>query len=181
MFSACKGLRTDESPKIYFDLQEKLEEQILILLDEKASLTKTAILDGKEQTVEITPDSTRWHNELQLFLSATINKPNYKDLYTIEEKPDPNSNLTIRSYVHIDQKAMIPEMDVYYLKDIDNTVKISLKYKDQNVGFVADRHLTLQFEEINNEFLLKQYTISGFQKIIGMDTVKYEVIAFIKY
>ncbi len=176
--------RSERKPvDIHFDLDERVQIIIDQLDGYEYSLTKLATMDGVEESTSLTDlDSARWARELELFSSANINQPQFQGVYEIFDRPDENSNLTVRRYEHIEpMDANIPWMEVRYLNKLENCKSVTLEYREKNTGFSVFRILSMNFEDIRGENLLKDYSVKGYQKIFGQDTVKFFIQGELSY
>jgi hypothetical protein len=160
--------------KSYFDFDSLVTQQVKSLA--KSKWRKISTLNKKADTVSIQPDSLQWSNELDAFRQLdAINKPVLKGNYTVEEKKDIHSNLTIRSFkLKITNreklKSSVPFVDFYYFNQVSDLRRIVAVYEESNMLFSSRRQLSLEFEEGTQKKLIG-YKISGFQKMMLTDSV----------
>lgn len=153
-----------------------LHAQAIHLSLRQASLSKEIVLQGKQETVKHTPkDSTAWLKELEAFaVMATINKPVNRDHYSITESVDSRSNLRIRSF-STDDVLAVPFVRVYYYRTPANIRRIESAYVTHNDLYKTYRTLTLEFEDVRGTPVIASYSITGDQKMIMDDTVRYDI------
>jgi hypothetical protein len=173
-FTACKQ-STLTYDKPYFDFDSLMTKQVTLLSKSNDSIKKVANMDGKEDTASFVADSTALAHELDVFLQLDIiNKPLFKSAYSyLANEKDLKSNLSVRTY-RLNEKVKSPVSFVrfYYLDDFKNIKKIESSFQEQNTLYFSKRNLRLEF---NDEMLLKAYSISGVQKMILNDSVKFTV------
>lgn len=181
IFVSCNSGEKD-SVDLYFDLEAKVNLTVDQLVANSHVLTKFASLNDETDTALVEPDTLQWKRELELFSTANINKIQYKGVYAVEDKNDENSNLQIRTYTHLDpEKANVTWMEVHYLEDFERVSFIKLNYKENNAGFSVYRDLSMNYEAIRGEYFLSSYSIEGYQKILGQDTVQFNIVGDISY
>ena len=178
---ACSNEQTGVD--LYPDMKVRVTNLVETLRDRPITLEKIGTMDGEMDTTIVTDlDSAQWSRELQLFSSANFNKSIYRDLYQLEDRPDKSSNLTVRTYTYVGEKKVPVEwMEIRFLDDPDNWHNIKLKYRESNTGFMAHRDLEMNFEDVRGNYRIRNYSIRGYQKIIGQDTVKFSIIGTVKY
>ncbi len=87
VFAVCAiscGKANKESVPHYFDIAGYFKQEQWRLNRENPAILKTVSAEGKEQTKTI--GNIQWKKELELFRESDINKPGWKDRYTIVEK-----------------------------------------------------------------------------------------------
>lgn len=159
----------------YYNIDSLIENQVKILAENKAELTKVNGHSG-DTTLSIVLDTTGWEQELQLFATMDINKPALVDVYETTTLKDSVSNLLIRQYKSTAQKAEVQELNIYYFENIDNLKKISAKLHKENKLFNASRQLQMTFTDINSRSVLKSYQLNGYQKLSLRDSIATNVV-----
>ena len=174
IFISCK--ESSKKADSYFD--SLVNAQVTILSKAQASLTKHAFIDGKEDETTFLPDSAVWENELDIFRQLAVSeRPAYRDAYRIEDGVnDVKSNLTIRSY-QAQRPMPVQELKFYYHDQFQRLKKIEAAYREQNTLFTTSRKLEMNFEEINGQSVLSSYGITGIQKMVMTDSVKFSIQA----
>lgn len=155
----------------YFNVNQLLDQQIALLSKSKTVVNKEANIDSLQEQSTFVPDSLGWANELEVFrYLEVINKPIYQGLYELVDQKDEHSNLKVRV---LKAKAEVPvrEFKIYYQDTFDHLKRIEAEIEEKNSLYYSSRKLSLQFDEM----LLSQYRISGVQKMILRDSVKYSI------
>jgi hypothetical protein len=158
----------------YFD--SLVMAQVAHLSKAKASVTKKAALDGKEDQSTFVPDSSTWEYELGIFrqLSA-FERPAYRNAYRVEDGiKDGTSNLIIRRY-QATEKNPVTELRFYYFNEFKDLKKIEAIYRQQNWLYATTRHLSMEFEDVEGEPVLTGYRIEGAQKMVLGDSVRFSI------
>lgn len=173
--SSCETTRRDT--KYYYALDSVLTEQVQYLTLSHATLSKKATIDGKEETISFIPkDTTRWKYELDVFAALNdINKPaNVGKYHTEQGLKDSNSNLFIYT-IESTETLPVVFLKVYYLDNLSNIRKIEGLYREESSLLQSSRHLSMEFESINNKIVLTSYSITGGQKMLLRDSVQFSV------
>lgn len=177
--SSCENKRTDT--KRYYTLDSLLKEQVQYLTQSHATLEKKAFLDGKTGVSSFIPqDTTRWKHELDVFAELNdINKPaNVGKYHTKRDVKDPNSNLLIYQMESTETLPVV-FLKVYYLDNLSNIRKIEGLYREESSLLKSSRHLSMEFQNINNKIVLTSYSITGGQKMLLGDTVQFSVTGMV--
>jgi len=173
--SSCGNKRSDT--KYYYALDSLLNEQTKFLSETKAKLTKTAQIDGQEETKSYIPKSdTAWRYELDVFAALNdINKPGSVGKYKTQQNvKDVKSNLLVYS-IESTEKMPVMFLKVYYLETLSNIRRIEGLYQEENSLLKNSRQLSMEFQNINNKIILTSYSVTGDQKMILGDTVRFSV------
>ena len=158
----------------YFD--SLVTNQVSVLSLAKASIIKQASIDGNHDETTFTPDSTLWESELDIFRQLEIyERPAYKDAYEMKDGiADEKSNLTVRSY-HSLKNIPVRDLKFYYHDQFQQLKKIEATYQDKNTLYTTRRSLQMEFDEVNGKSVLSAYSISGVQKMVLSDSVKFSI------
>jgi hypothetical protein len=173
-FIACKqaNLKYD---KPYFDFDSLVNVQIKKISNTKDSIRKDAVIDGKQDHSSFVIDSTRLAHEWDVFRQLdVINKPLYKGNYEITEGKDTKSNLQVRTY-QSKIKSPIPFVRFYFHNDFKNLKKIESNYQEENALYFTKRDLMMALDDLSGELLIKDYSITGSQKMILSDSVRFSI------
>ena len=168
------------SKQTYLDIDSLIDVQIKNLTLAGAHVEKTAVLGNTSDQSQFVPDSTGWSSELDVFRELnTINKPIYKDQYVITDgEKDSNSNLIIRTYQAKDDLP-VRSLSLYYYKSLNSIKKLKAVYNKENILYSTERTLTMNFDEVKGKHLLADYSVSGIQKMIVSDTVRFSITCHI--
>ncbi len=173
-FIACKqaNLKYD---KPYFDFDSLITSQIQKQMSNKDSIYKVAMIDSKQDHSLFLIDSTRLAHEWDVFRQLdVINKPLYKGNYEITEGKDTKSNLQVRTY-QSKIKSPIPFVRFYFHDDFKNLKKIESNYQEENALYFTKRDLMMALDDLSGELLIKDYSITGSQKMILSDSVRFSI------
>lgn len=163
----------------FFDVQELMNEQALLLDSLKPSLHKIAHLGDKSDNTVFTPDSADWRREFDIFLELNIDKPVLWDMYEEEEFYDSAASAEVLRYKLNDPKAKgVTCLDIY--RRGGQLVMVKGEYREQSLLYVASRKLLIDFSTSNGP-RLSNYSVEGWQKIIFQDTSFYEIKAEVLY
>lgn len=171
IFSSCQQSEV-KYDKPYFDFDSLVSEQVKSMA--KSKWKKIFRLNQKSDTVVIQPDSMR--AELDIFTQLdVINKPIFKNRYSVEEKKDVHSNLLVRSYRFREDemdklKSPVPLVEFYFYNQFSDLRKIVSVINEKNLLLNSSRQLSLEFEEGNQKKIVA-YEIKGFQKMLLADSV----------
>jgi hypothetical protein len=173
-FIACKqaNLKYD---KPYFDFDSLVNVQIEKNSINKDSIHKVAVIDGKQDRSVFIIDSLRLAHEWDVFRQLdVINKPLYKGNYEITEGKDTKSNLQVRTY-QSKIKSPVPFVRFYFQNEFKNIKKIESNYEEKNSLYFTKRDLMMTLDDLSGESLIKNYSITGSQKMILSDSVKFSI------
>ena len=123
-------------------------------------------------------DSASLARELDIFRQMDIiNKPLFRDQYSLSSAPDTKSNLTVQSF-----EPKIPSpiqyVKLYYLNDLHHLKKIEARFEEENSLYYTRRDYVLEFNEFNQVPLLARSSVQGIQKMIMNDSVAFSVTSF---
>lgn len=160
-----------------------LDAQVQMLTNQKASVLKTASIDGKTSTSSIVvEDSASWAQELDVFRQlASVNQPAYTDKYeVVDNLPDANSNLRILS-ISTTERLPIRNLKVFYQDQRAKVRRVEASYFEANSIYSGSRNLILEFQEFQGQLSLTRYAIKGGQKMVLGDSITYQVEVVIEY
>lgn len=180
-FVACEDTKKSEKVVFYYDLENQISNQIALLTNKKAEINKTVILDGKLSETSYRPDSAQWADELNLLLSIDINMPKYQGLYTQLVENDKNSNLKICTFSHqLNDNVRVPYIKIYYLENINEPKKIEGEFIEHSSVSDSYRKISVDFELIEDNNIMTGYEIDGYQKLLTIDSVTFQLSAKLK-
>jgi len=135
-------------------------------------LNKTVSIGEKQEQIKITPDTTQWKNELEIFrLIGQVNKPSFRDAYVVTDVRDTNSNLMVRE-IKAQREVPVSLMKLFYLRTPDDLRKIEATVVEENAVYSNSRLLVLELAR-NHE--LHSYRVEGFQKMVMSDSVRFVI------
>ncbi len=162
--------------KPYFDFDSLINTQVAELVKANASLSKTVSLDGRSDRSTMKIDSAILAHELDVFRQLdVINKPLYRDAFEISDgEKDSRSNLIVRKYKS-KNPSPVPFVNFYYQNDFLHLKKIESYYVENNTLYSTKRQLQLDFDDTSGKLLLSRYVLTGTQKMILSDSVKFSI------
>lgn len=169
--AACE--RKPQQQEGYFAFDSLLQAQLNLLLANNASISKSAVLKGIESSETLTPDSSSWVSEFQVFSGLEVmNKAIYRNQYKKEvEKTGTSKRIRFEAL-----KADLPVQKLTLAYDNDNRlVSLEADFNESNSMYYASRTLKLEFENLKETMVLSQYSIIGGQKMFLADSVTYAV------
>ena len=161
--SSGNELRTHD----YFDLQSFFTQQIHTLDSLKPTVNKTVFLNEKKEEKKL--KEINWKEELSVFLESDINKPAWKDKYTVDTslKDDPNIYFYIIRFTAKDKNLKTQKITLNIIKDIEQIQSVYVKNVTENFLYSSVSNLMFLPE--------KEYSISTVQKIRFVSQDKFEV------
>lgn len=162
--------------KPYFDFDSLINIHVASLVKANTSLSKTVSLDGRSDQSTMKIDSAILAHELDVFRQLDlINKPLYRDTYEISDgEKDSHSNLMVRQYKS-KNPSPVPFVNFYYQNDFLHLRKIESYYVENNTLYSTKRQLQLDFDDSSGKLLLSRYVLTGTQKMILSDSVKFSI------
>ncbi|HQQ82507.1 MAG TPA: hypothetical protein PK059_04910 [Cyclobacteriaceae bacterium] len=172
MTTGCQQATT-QTEKI-LDFRGMIDRQVDQLSSEQRHLTKVAVMDQNQSDSTFLPTRSIWARELEIFMELElVNKPAYKNAYALQDSiDDPSSNLYIRQYAA--PGAPVPLIRLFY-RDKDHLKRLEATMLETNLLYSTERKLTLEFDEENKQAVLSQYSIAGFEKMAGSDTIRFNI------
>lgn len=147
----------------YYDLRGFIENQIVYLTEKRPQITKSAVLNNKQEVVKT--QDIDWKKELELFMQADINKPSFRNSYQITAK-------TAGIYEY--KLKADNDLPVRYLKILTDTsrnqpVFVKAIIRSKNRIYESEREIELTCSIKDNLTHLTGYRIKGYQQLILTD------------
>lgn len=174
-FGSCENKSSDT--RFYYSLDSLLDNQVHHLSQSKATLFKKASIGEKEEERSFVPrDTSAWQFELDVFAQLNdINKPTNVGKYRTDRAvKDIASNLLIYT-IESTERLPVSFLKVYYLGHLSNIRKIEGLYHEESSLLKSTRHLSMEFQNINNKIVLTSYSMKGGQKMLLGDSVQFSV------
>jgi hypothetical protein len=175
ILQACTS-SSEKYGKIYFDFDSLINRQVLELQKANVTLQKKAELNTKADSVSMVSDSLTLANELDIFRQLdVINKPVYRNMFEVSDREkDTRSNLWMRSY-RAKKESVVPYVKFYYQSVPWHLKKIEAVYQEKNALFYSQRFLQMEFDDATGLPILSNYRLTGVQKMILTDSVRFSV------
>ena len=172
ILASCETEKNNEDQtKKFFDLKGFIEGQITELNLEKPVVSKSMAI-GKERS-KLSSKEIDWKKELELFIQADINKPAYKNSYTVN-RPD---SLTYEYVVKQNEKIPVRYLKIKLDRPGGLPVKIEALLQSQNKLYQSEKKIDLSGIIKNGKSRTVSYNIDGFQKLITMDKKPFTIQA----
>lgn len=175
LFFAAACSHEQKSTQKFFDFDGLIDEQINNLSQRKRVLDKVASVRGDKSDSTFLPTAEGWESELGIFRQLElINKPIFQNAYqVVGPMEDTKSNLKIRQYVG--PSTPMPLVKFYYQNEFSRLKKIEAAITERNLLFTNSRSLSMEFEEEQGGPALIRYAMSGYQKMVFGDTIRFSV------
>lgn len=164
----------EEQEKVFYDVSGFIEKQVLVLNALKPSVSKTTEMGALKN--EISTREIDWKKELELFAQADINKPSFKQSYSVR-RPDAGT------YIYTSREGdRLPIRQLTVTVDEQNQpVTILASILTENKLYSSAKNISLACVKKGTEVRIASYRIQGFQKLVLMDKKPFQVKAIIQY
>jgi hypothetical protein len=163
---------------IYFDVPGFIREQVTLLQARKPTAVKTVQEAGKQIETK-TLQNPNWTKELEVFAELDINKPAFRNAYNITRQTSSTGSVT-----EIYQKKPDTDGDIQLLtvtKNADQQVEaIRAVRESSNVLLSNSTEMQLLCDTKTGTSFVRSFRISGRQKPIIFDTLRYVIITQIR-
>ena len=158
---------------LYFDVKGLLNAQVQQLTARRAAVTKRVSLRGATPETATVP-AVKWVDELQLFFQADINKAALRGAYAVDSAAPDGAGLR-RRYTRRPGYDNAPVQELLVLSEGGST-EIRAAITQSNPLFSARKQLSLRLK--NGQ--LMTYGVTGTQKLVLFDTLRYETAASVR-
>lgn len=178
MLAGCSvdSTRPGEDVQVYYDLKGLVRRQVTLLDSIGPTVSKAAEINSQHERVTFKPDSAEWAAELDPLLRLDLNEPHLTDLYDIEVQGNGlqyKSRNPHETRVDLLRIVQSPETDI--LEAVYATIG------DANPLFSMHRNIYFVFSLKAGHPALTSYSISGWQKMLLLDTNHISVESSIDY
>lgn len=171
--------RRQRNVMVYYDIKGLIDEQILLLDSVSPQLYKEAVINGTREMQLYTPEDSAWIKELEIFISADINKPMLADSYsTMERQMDSGKSLL---YISRFPRATLVDTLTVLLDREGKLQKVQAYLENANSLFTSVKTLELNFTEKFGRQVIENYTVTGWQKMITKDSTSFNIDAYLEY
>lgn len=152
---------------LYFDVKSLLTQQVELLEQRHAAVTKRVSLRGNAtETVRV--PTVKWADELQIFFQADINKAALRGAYEVDSVALPGGLLR-RTYTRLPGQPNAPVSRLTVVQQGALPQEIDATIIQNNPLFSAQKQLRVQLQ--NGQ--LRSYEVTGTQKLILFDSLRY--------
>ena len=155
----------------YFDVPGLVREQVAVLNQQQPAFKKTVWVNSqKPETQQL--QQVDWNEELQHFLEIDLNKKALAGGYTVTEE---NSEAGKRTLYRRNPDVSAPIQLLEVVHDQQNQVrKLRAISEEKNALFFSREERVFQ---LNNNNRLQNYQVSGVQKVLLFDSLRYSAQA----
>ena len=164
----------------YYDINGLIDEQLEMLDSISPILYKKAVIDGKEELIELTPTDSIWTKELMIFRSADINKSMFADSYISSEDSNAETK-TILYKSKIPKSTNVDILTITLSAQDNNPLKIHASISQGNSLFESQKILEMSLKNYQGQQRIISYSIEGSQKMISKESTTYHIESNIKY
>jgi hypothetical protein len=155
----------------YFDVRGLLDAQIRQLSARHPGATKEVSLrGGPVETVRV--PEVKWADELQIFYQADINKAALRGAYRLDSATE-TGGATRRTYTAQPGHDNVTVTRLTVLSAGGQPQEVEASLKQDNTLFSGQKQLRLTLQQGQ----LRSYGVSGSQKLIFFDTVRFKTVS----
>ena len=172
VLSGCREEETDPNEKkTYYDLKGFVDNQIVYLNEKKPKVTKTVQLDGKKEVRAET--ETDWKKELELFAQADINKPAYRNSYSIIR----NDSSVYEYRIKEGEKLPVQYLMIKVDSATQQPVSVKALLRSENKIYSSEKSIELTSSRRNSLLEVSAYSVKGYQKLLFMNRKSFDITA----
>ena len=172
VLTACSG-RKAITKNDFYNFDSLVTTQVAKL--KGFELNKSVSIDTTQDQTHLTPDSSQWANELEIFRQlAQVNKATFRDAYTVNDVRDTNSNLTVRE-IKAQRDVPVSLVKLYYLRTPDDLRKVEATFVEENALYTNTRKMMMELVRLNNTNLVHRYRVESIQKFMVSDSVRFVI------
>lgn len=153
-----------QTSSTFFDLKQFFEEETAYLNNQKISVQKDIQYNNQKETKIV--QIKNWKKELKVFSDSDINKPSWKDKYTLDSTNIGNG-LSLLHYKAIDESLNTQILDIKFINQQVHSILIVKKMSNQ--VYESQQYLTY--------IPRKSYSIKKMQNVTTMDKEEYQIDA----
>ena len=166
---ACQSSESTTKVNYYYDLEQKVNEQINLLKKSRIMFQKATLAEGRTEIRDVNDIS--WEKELAFFLHANINKSAFRGLY--KESQITSGDTLFKVYEAKDLDLKVEKLVIGLSKNTQELWSVQAKTCTDNYLYSSQRELKMYCS--NNQ--LQSYYIKGRQKMIFSDPEYFEIKA----
>ncbi len=162
ILTSCGNVATNSvAVTTYPEIEELLSSQILLI--DGNQLEKEVTLDGETESRKLIPDSASWARELAFLKEINPNQSGYVGAF--DEIRDGNS---VVLKLKEDEKGSLTDFSII---PTDSLVSITSTIHENKDVYVHHKEVVVSF--FNEK--IKDYQVTGYQKILLKDTIRFEI------
>lgn len=175
LLAACAGEEKQNRDSVFFDTHGFISNQIEQL--EKINPRVDRQNQLQDQNEEITLSDVDWKSELELFLTSDINKSSYLGSYTITKI----DSLTTEYLLIEGETLPVKKMRVQLNQNNGLPQKMEVELYRKNKLFDMEKNLVLSAGDVNGQWLIEKYQISGYQEVLFLGKNSFAIKGDIRY
>jgi hypothetical protein len=156
----------------HLNLEQVADSQIVYLSQLNPDVQKNVVSNGQSETKSL--KISDWNKELDILKKSNLDKPAFIGNYSIDISQVPGSTLKKFTAVKSD---LIIKHQVVQLDSLGNLVHLESSSEDKNILYYTRKEISADFSVVKGKSILKNYSASAIQKIIGLDTFRLGVNA----
>jgi hypothetical protein len=167
MYSCYTDVPATSQGTNVFDASAFVEKQLTSLQRDLPVIHKSIEYNSQKDQLTYTPDSTFWRKELQILADLNINKPTFKELFTVDTVLQEGRQII--TYTASTENSEVQNMHLSYMNNALTLIEIDTK-TEKNL-FNNNRKLTYSIKADK----LAAYSIKGSKKVVLTDEVPYHI------
>lgn len=175
IISSCQDPAPQNQPNVYYDVAGYVKRQIADLSARKPLVSKTVLINNKTSRQD-TRD-VNWTRELELFSQADINKPALRSSYHITRPDSLTYQYTLKKS---EEKLTVRSLRVQLDSVTRQPSRIDAVLKTDNPLYSSERHVSMESGSLGNQWQVRHYKLSGFQKLPYFDKNDFAVDGRVK-
>ena len=162
----------------YFDVPGFIREQVTLLNALQPTAVKKVQENGEQTEIKTLTD-LNWHKELETFAELDLNKPAFRNAYTITRQTDGAGSVTETYQKNPGTEGNIQSLEI--IKNTNQQVKaIRAVRKSSNMLLDSSTEMQLLCDTKTGTNYVRSFRISGQQKPIIFNTLRYVIITQIR-
>ncbi|MGH1338611.1 MAG: hypothetical protein ACRBFS_21030 [Aureispira sp.] len=158
---------SDQSAGAFFDLKGFFKKEVAYLTAQQVNVQKTIRQNGQEESKKVAIED--WERELTFFTESDINKPSWRDQYSIDSVY--NGNKLLLHYQCKDENLSTQVLDIEIVGDTVQSIVVVKNIKNQ--VYTTQQYLTYLPK--------KHYKINQTQDIVFLSEDDYSIEASYLY
>ena len=152
-----------------YDLKGLLTNLPSMVFVSNPTYYKVASIDAKKDSSEVRLDSLGWANEFQFLTDLKVDHARLQSRY-VKETLEENGKTTVYYHAMEPKKEDIDRIQISLSNDMIEVIEIEINTK--NSLYASSRNIFLEFDNSQNQMLLKSYRMKGWQHLKSMDTTR---------
>ncbi len=170
-FSCDNSTTQTASRPVYFDVAGYVKGQIQTLSTQKPTVAKSAFIN--QETNNQTTKAIDWEKELELFVQADINKPAFRNSYTVVRPDSLTYQYTLKP---TEEKLTVRTLTVKLDSTTRQPAQITAVLKSENPLYHSERRIRLESGANKTKgWGIQKYQVEGFQQLTYFERNEFRV------